>query len=80
MYKGGRGVPQNYAMAYAWFNVAAAGGAQGSGPLEISDERARTNRDIIKKEMTPSQIQIGQSLAMEIFNRIQKREEAAEAE
>jgi len=63
MYAEGRGVPKDDAMAYAWLNLAAASG----------DERARNNHDIIKKEMTPSQIEKGQALAREIFDRIQKR-------
>ena len=68
-YAGGRGVPEDYAMAYAWFNVAAASG----------DETTKEPRNIIKKEMTPSQIEKGQALAREIFDRIQKRKQAAEA-
>jgi len=39
-------------------------------------EKARTDRDRILKEMTPSQIDKGQSLDKEIFDRIQERETA----
>jgi len=39
-------------------------------------EKARTDRDRILKEMTPSQIEKDQSLAKEIFDRIQERETA----
>jgi len=70
MYGKGLGVPQDLAMACAWFNVAATSG----------NENARTRRDRIQKVMTTSQIEKGQSLATEIFDRIQKRKEAAEAE
>jgi hypothetical protein len=63
MYANGRGVPRDDVMAYALFNVAAASG----------HEEARNNRDRVLKELSSSQIQKGQSLATEIFDRIQKR-------
>ncbi len=69
MYEDGLGVPQDDAMAYGWFNAAAASG----------DEDARTDRDNMLKELSPSQIEKGQSLAKEIFDRIQKRKQAAES-
>ena len=66
MYNNGRGVPQDYVAAYAWYSVAAASG---------SDE-ARKNRDSIKDELTPSQLEKGQVMATEIYERIEKRKAA----
>ena len=63
MYRYGRGVPQDYVAAYAWYIVAAASG----------DEDGRKNRDIIKRDLTPSQLEKGQVMAREIFERIEKR-------
>ncbi len=68
MYSEGSGVPQDDAMAYAWFNVAAASGF----------EMAKEARDMVRKMATPSQIGKGQSLATVIFARIQKWKQAAE--
>jgi len=70
MYAKGRGAPQDYAMAYAWFNVAAANGF----------ERAKEARDMVLKMAPPSQIETGQSLATDIFDRIQKGKQVAGAE
>lgn len=53
MYGNGQGVIQDYVRAHALFNIAA---AQGS-------EHARSNRDIIARDMTPQQIADAQALA-----------------
>jgi TPR repeat protein len=66
VYAYGRGVPKDDVAAYAWYSLAAASG---------SDE-ARKNRDFIKDELTPSQLDRGQVMAREIFERIEKREAA----
>jgi len=64
MYNNGRGVPQDYVAAYAWYIVAAASG----------DDGGRNNRDIIKRKLTPSQLEKGQVMAREISERIEKRQ------
>jgi TPR repeat protein len=46
LYANGEGVPKNDAEAYFWWNLAAAQG----------HEKAKTNRDIIEKDMTREQI------------------------
>ena len=69
MYDDGYGVAEDDVEAYAWFSVAGAGG----------DKDARKNRDIIKRDLTPTQLERGQALAKEIFERIEKRK-AAKAE
>jgi hypothetical protein len=51
-----RGVPQDFILAYMWFNLAAA--AQG-GPT------AAQMRDILEKKMTPAQIAEAQKLSRE---------------
>ncbi len=55
MYYGGEGVPQDYAQAHMWFNLA---GAQGL-------EQAAKNRDNVAKRMTPTQIAEAEKLARE---------------
>ena len=69
MYALGKGVPGDYVAAYAWFSVASASG---------SDE-AREARGSIKRDLTPSQLEKGEAMATEIFERIEKRK-AAKAE
>ena len=66
MYAEGRGVPQDYVAAYAWSSVAAASG----------DESGRKHRDEIKGDLTPSQLEKGQVMAREIYERITKRNAA----
>ena len=51
----GRGVPQDYAIAHMWLNLAAAGG----------NKDAAEFRDALAAEMTPAQIAEAQSLARE---------------
>ncbi len=53
MYDNGWGVLQNYATAYAWYNIAASNG----------DEKAAKNRNIIAKSMTAEQLNEAQALA-----------------
>jgi uncharacterized protein len=55
MYKRGRGVPQDYVMAHMFYNLAAVSG----------DEDGEYFRDLIAKEMTPSQIAEAQRMARE---------------
>ena len=52
-YRNGHGVPQDYATAHMWFNLAAASG----------DKDALENRDLIASKMTPGQIAEAQRLA-----------------
>ena len=68
-YANGEGVPEDDVAAYAWISVAAASG----------DDNARKFRGKMKDELTPSQLEKGQVLAREIFERMEKRK-AAEAE
>ena len=53
MYANGRGAPQDYAEAYAWFSVAAASGYVA----------AEKNRVIDKKALSGSQLALGQRRA-----------------
>ena len=62
MYGYGFGVPKDRVQAYAWLNLAAAQG----------HKLAIESRDIVSKEMTPSQIEEGQKLRRELFKRISK--------
>jgi TPR repeat protein len=55
MYDHGRGVVQDYKSAHMWFNIAAANG----------NSKAVENREIIAKEITPSQIKKAQDMARE---------------
>jgi TPR repeat protein len=66
MYAKGKGVPEDDVAAYAWYSVAAASG----------DDHGRLLRDISKPELTPSQIDRGQVMAREIYERIEKRKAA----
>ena len=66
MYAKGEGVPEDSVAAYAWFSVAAASG----------DDGGREKRDIIKRQLTPSQLDRGQVMAREIYERITKRNAA----
>jgi TPR repeat protein len=55
MYGNGQGVAQDYKSAHMWYNIAAANG----------NSNAVKNRDLIAKEMTPSQIEKAQDMARE---------------
>ncbi len=59
-YDKGQGVPQDYAQAHMWYNLA----ASKFSPGEDRDQ-AVENRDIIAKRMTPAQISEAQKLARE---------------
>ncbi len=61
LYEEGRGVPQSFAMAYAYFNLAAARG----------DDPARVLRDAIATRMTPADISRAQRMVEEgVINRV----------
>ena len=56
MYGTGRGVPQDFVRALAWYSVSAASG----------QDTARRNRDILNERMTPNQIEQAQNMAREL--------------
>ena len=56
MYFFGHGVPADYVLAYMWLNIAASSG---------ESKMASKNRDIVAKNMTPSQLETAQRLARE---------------
>lgn len=56
----GRGVPQNFVHAYSWFSIAAASGH----PPAIA------SRDAVAGLMSATQLEQGQALAMEYFEKI----------
>ena len=60
MYGTGRGMPQDFIRAYAWYSVAAAHG----------EDTARVNRDLLAEKMTASQLERAQTLAQELAERI----------
>ena len=62
-YAKGLGVPEDSVAAYAWYSVAATSG----------DYNAPKKRDAIKRSLTPSQLEKGQVMAREIFERIAKQ-------
>ena len=53
MYEVGQGVTQDYVRAHMWLNISASSG----------DKIAKSNRDIIAKRMTPTQIEKAQEMA-----------------
>ena len=53
MYYLGRGVAQDKVYAHMWFNISASNG----------NEDATTKRDLVAKELTPSQLEKAQDLA-----------------
>jgi hypothetical protein len=55
MYETGQGVLQDYVMAHMYWNIASVSG----------DKNAIKNIGIVKKQMTPSQIEKAQKLARE---------------
>ena len=59
MYANGQGVPQDDVYAHMWWNLA---GSNGS-------EDGRGNRDIIAKQMTPSQLEKAQDLARDCVSK-----------
>jgi len=63
MYDNGQGVVQDYISAHMWFNIAAASGGK----------KAKENRDIVAKRMTPDQIAEAQKLAREWMEKHQAK-------
>ena len=57
LYANGRGVAQDYVRAHMWWNLAA------SSWTDDDHKSASTNRDIVAKSMTPSQIEKAQDMA-----------------
>ena len=55
MYYNGEGVPEDYVLAYMWYNLAAAQG----------NETAQSNKDRAERRMTPEQIAEAQRLSTE---------------
>ncbi len=53
MYYHGEGIPQDYVLAYMWWNLS---GSQGQ-------KSARENRDILEEEMTQQQVAKAQEMA-----------------
>ncbi len=60
MYSKGKGVPQDYAQAHMWFNLAAS-----SSPPGEDRDKAVKKRDIVAKRMTSAQKSEAQKLASE---------------
>jgi TPR repeat protein len=59
MYYNGEGVKQSHIDAYAWWSITATRG----------NEKAKKNKGIVKKQMTPAQIAKGQELAVEYWEK-----------
>jgi TPR repeat protein len=57
----GDGVPRDYVQAYFWLNLAAANG----------NEFAKTNRNELEHQMTPSQIETAQKMSTDSWSRRQ---------
>jgi TPR repeat protein len=57
MYGTGQGVPQDYIIAYMWFNLAAANG----------DEKALKNRGIVAERMSQTDISKAQEMSRACF-------------
>ena len=53
MYYHGQGVPQDYVLAHMWWSIS---GSKGN-------KDAVTNRNVVEKKMTPSQLEKAQELA-----------------
>jgi len=68
MYYDGKGVTQNYKLAYVWESLAAAQG----------NELAIENRDIVTKSLTPQQLAEAQDLAAKIQYQIEHPTETQE--
>ena len=62
LYVDGRGILKDNIYAYMWFNISASNG----------NKKAVTNRDIIEKKMTPTDISAAQKLARECVKKIYK--------
>ena len=66
MYEKGKGVPQDYVTAYAWYNIAAFNG----------NADGKRNKGLLAKEMSPNQIAEAQRLSKVLLNRIKGVQEA----
>jgi hypothetical protein len=60
MYYSGRGIPQDYKLAYVWFSLATAQG----------NEVAKNNRDISAEKLSPQKTVEAQELAVKIQYKI----------
>jgi hypothetical protein len=58
MYEEGKGVPQDYVQAYAWYNLA-------GGEIDLDSAKAD-----LAKQMTPEQIARAQELSTELYKKI----------
>jgi len=67
MYGNGQGVPQDYAFAYAWRNLAVANCAPDK------QQEYTEARDSLIKLMTPAQVEEGQRLSREWFEKYKKK-------
>ena len=63
MYYEGQGVPKDYIQTYAWWNIAASQGQQGLIKIYF---------DLVLEKMSRSQIEEGQKLSGELFEKINK--------
>ena len=63
MYNDGEGVSENYVLAYAWHNLAAAQSEQGA-PLSRQEAR-----DSLRLRMTNEQVARAQKVSIEIYAR-----------
>ncbi|PWC10024.1 hypothetical protein B4923_17985 [Brenneria roseae subsp. americana] len=63
MYDNGRGVPQDYQQAYAWYAVAAANG----------DNNAPKNRENVARRLTPLALTEAQTFARNYFARFSSK-------
>ena len=62
-YSHGRGVAQDYVKAYAWWNIAAAGG----------HEKAAEIRETVAQRLSPSQLESAQTLSKELWEIVNKK-------
>ena len=58
MYRKGQGVPQDFVIAYVWFNMGALNGS----------ENAVKGRDIALQKMTPNQVAIAKEISKKCYN------------
>jgi TPR repeat protein len=60
MYQDGKGVVQDYKEAFTWYSLAAS----------QKNDGAKYNRDIVLTKMSPNQIEVGQKLSQELYDKI----------
>ena len=63
MYGNGDGVPEDDAAAYAWYSLSAASG----------HDDALAQREILKRDLTPEQLEKGETMAREISKPLEKQ-------